>query len=724
VLACAAVSVAALLAPGAASAAGWLPISPAAKGNAGNSVSFPKVAVDDAGNVYAAWIENTFLEVSKRPVGGVFEQPQTLDSGVAAANADIAVDGAGNAVVVWRASAFTPTVKQARRAAGASSFGAPVPVPVPSGSSGDNPKVAVNRAGEAVLALATKVNTNAIVRVFLGTSTTDFVANTASQFKDYDEGSNSFVYPPDVAINEAGDAAIAWRSTDDTSQIRIDAGYRVRGVAGFGNIENVTSDLLTKHEPSVAIDSQGVALTAWDEDSMTQGHVTSYYRPGVASWAKVNDLDPPQQGNAFPHVAFDLSTYAVAAWAFGGAVRDSTRPPGGQFSQPPQSLTGTTQQPFDLALDAGPPGTIVLTWASPVGSAVRAAVRPNAGVFGQVTQLSPLGHGGDSTDVAVDAQGNAAAVWVDTNPPGANPQIVTAEYDATAPSFTATSVPDTAILGQPAAMSASASDDWSATTISWDFGDGKIAFGGATSHTYTAEGTYTVTGYAMDAAGNIASFTHAVSVLDVPTRGVDFNASAVSGTVFVSLPRNAPAGRVLARPAVARGAAAIKPPKGYRPFRRLRMDDNIPVGSILDATKGTSRVKMATNASGTKTQGGKFSGGVFKTKQSRGSSLTTAVMMGGGNFRRDCRKFGFLAKVHAARKRPRRRLFGNVKGRFRTRGRHSTATVRGTEYVVKDECKGTTTRVLKGSVKVRDEVKHRTRIVRAGHSYLARSRRR
>src|SRR5206468_5747481 len=117
-----------------------------------------------------------------------------------------------------------------------------------------------------------------------------------------------------------------------------------------------------------------------------------------------------------------------------------------------------------------------------------------------------------------------------------------------------------------------------------------------------------------------------------------------------------------------------------------------------------------------------FSQGVFKTQQSKHRALTTALMLGGGNFRRECRTFGFLGKVTAARKRrPHRRLFGNVKGRFRTRGRHSTATVRGTQYLVKDECRGTTTKVIEGRVIVNDLVKHKTKVVRAGHSYLARS---
>jgi archaeosine-15-forming tRNA-guanine transglycosylase len=70
-----------------------------------------------------------------------------------------------------------------------------------------------------------------------------------------------------------------------------------------------------------------------------------------------------------------------------------------------------------------------------------------------------------------------------------------------------------------------------------------------------------------------------------------------------------------------------------------------------------------------------------------------------------------------------RRLWGRDRGgRFRTHGRNSQATVRGTRWVTVDRCDGTLTRVTEGAVAVRDKVRHRTVLVRAGHSYLAKSR--
>ena len=296
-------------------------------------------------------------------------------------------------------------------------------------------------------------------------------------------------------------------------------------------------------------------------------------------------------------------------------------------------------------------------------------------------------------------------------------------YDATGPLFmTGTYVPTVAYVGDPVSMTAAATDDFSGVaTYGWDFGDGSTASGDKVSHTYAAPGTYMVTITAIDGAGNAGTTSRAVDVAkgtppDVPTRGVDFNASSVSGTVLVSVPKNRPAGFVPSRPV---RAGAIKPPRGYRQFRPLGPNDNIPVGSIIDATKGVSRLTMATNATSTETQVARFSQGVFKTEQGKGSALTTAVLLGPGNFRTACKPSGYLAKK---KKRPRRRLFGSGSGRFRTRGRHSTATVRGTKWVTEDRCDGTLTIVKSGSVTVRDFARRKTIVVKAGHRYLARSR--
>jgi len=66
-----------------------------------------------------------------------------------------------------------------------------------------------------------------------------------------------------------------------------------------------------------------------------------------------------------------------------------------------------------------------------------------------------------------------------------------------------------------------------------------------------------------------------------------------------------------------------------------------------------------------------------------------------------------------------RQLWGNGKGRFRTRGRYAAATVRGTFWLTADRCDGTLTQVNRGIIQVSD-FKLATQItVPAGKTYLA-----
>ena len=81
-----------------------------------------------------------------------------------------------------------------------------------------------------------------------------------------------------------------------------------------------------------------------------------------------------------------------------------------------------------------------------------------------------------------------------------------------------------------------------------------------------------------------------------------------------------------------------------------------------------------------------------------------------------------IFRDQAAKKKKKRRLWGDGKGRFRTKGKHSAATVVGTKWLVEDRCTSTLTKVARGKVKVRDFVKHKTVFVTKGHKYVARAR--
>ena len=148
----------------------------------------------------------------------------------------------------------------------------------------------------------------------------------------------------------------------------------------------------------------------------------------------------------------------------------------------------------------------------------------------------------------------------------------------------------------------------------------------------------------------------------------------------------------------------------------------IPVGTIVDARNGT--VKLVVASGNGRTNTGTFGGGIFKFTQARervgGRRLLTArLALRGGNFSA-CRTRS--AEGESARRRTVRYLNAKANGRFRVIGKYSSGIERGTSWTTADRCDGTLTSVHSGAVVVSDLVRHKTVVVRAGRSYLARAR--
>jgi hypothetical protein len=172
-----------------------------------------------------------------------------------------------------------------------------------------------------------------------------------------------------------------------------------------------------------------------------------------------------------------------------------------------------------------------------------------------------------------------------------------------------------------------------------------------------------------------------------PTPGKFVGASAISGTVLIQIP----------------------PSKKFVP---LRPNDVVPVGSVIDATKG--RVRITIKLPNGKLQSSDFYQGVFRVGQAK-SGLAT-MSLAGGNFK----VCGKSAAVRAAKSsKIVRQLWGDGKGKFRTKGRYAAATIRGTTWDTIDRCDGTLVKVTRGSVTVRDAKLKKSVVVKAGRSYLA-----
>jgi hypothetical protein len=185
-------------------------------------------------------------------------------------------------------------------------------------------------------------------------------------------------------------------------------------------------------------------------------------------------------------------------------------------------------------------------------------------------------------------------------------------------------------------------------------------------------------------------------VVPPPVLGRTENAAPVSGTVLVQVP-------------------------GSNRFVPLTANTPLPVGTTIDTRRGRVRLQAARSGGGTDTA--VFYSGIFRFFQTRAAGSVTELRLSGGNFKTCPVGQRQPSAVGGTPKRPVRRLWGDGKGRFRTRGRFGSAAVRGTRWLTVDRCDGTLIQVSVGRVTVRDFTRRRTVIVVAGRSYLAPARR-
>jgi hypothetical protein len=241
--------------------------------------------------------------------------------------------------------------------------------------------------------------------------------------------------------------------------------------------------------------------------------------------------------------------------------------------------------------------------------------------------------------------------------------------------------------------------------------DFEVVGNGCSGRTIAPQGTCTV-GVVFHATRALATHTARLGIADNAAgspHGVDLRASD---------PLPAPVVGRSANLYPAEGRVMVLLP-GSRHYIRLEDARQVRTGTIVDARRGKVELCSASDRNGHE-QCGIFYAGKFKVLQATANHPTTELRLVGGSFA-SCSRSAKATGQAAAKRKSRRRVWGNAKGRFRIRGRYASATVRGTVWRVADFCDGTGVRVNEGRVTVRDLVRHRNLIVRAGHSRFVHS---
>ena len=143
----------------------------------------------------------------------------------------------------------------------------------------------------------------------------------------------------------------------------------------------------------------------------------------------------------------------------------------------------------------------------------------------------------------------------------------------------------------------------------------------------------------------------------------------------------------------------------------------VPIRTKVDTRNG--RVELTTETEDGGTQSADFYDGIFRIRQGKRDDLTVARLLG----RQQCTPAagaGSGRNALASRKR-KPSLWGSGSGNFASSGNHGSASVRGTTWLIFEQCGGITgTFVKEGRVAFKNFYTGRTRLVRKGQTAFAR----
>jgi PKD domain len=320
----------------------------------------------------------------------------------------VAADSQGDMTAVWLGSdGVHASVLAAVRPAGGAW---PPPVELSSiDRNADDPAVAVDPQGDATAVWvredATGGTLQAAMRPAGGTWQSPVDVSSAPDLED-----------PEVAVDSQGDAIAVWDIDNGTNTVQ--AAVRPAGGAWQAPVD-LSSHAADAADPQVAFDADGNATAVWQVREGTSEFVQAATRPTGGAWQAPVDLTARGQ-YAGPQLAIDPAGDAIAAWnRYDGAnfiVQAAVRPADSGAWQSPVDLSAAANSSYLSQVAIDPQGDAIAVWLNQGTHAiVQAAVRPEGQAWGIPTDLSADDESADDPHVAFDAHGNAIAVWTRSN---------------------------------------------------------------------------------------------------------------------------------------------------------------------------------------------------------------------------------------------------------------------------------------------------------------------
>jgi hypothetical protein len=223
-------------------------------------------------------------------------------------------------------------------------------------------------------------------------------------------------HDPHMAVDGDGAAVVVWT-------VPIGANYRVQArtlsaASALSSTQTLSPIGYSGERPYVAVDPDGDAVAAWMRTEVAEYRIQAGSRSAAGALGPIKTLSKAGQQALFPKVAVDADGDAVIAWMrFDGMhyrVQARTLSADG-VTGPVRTLSKAGADAWNprVAIDAD--GDALIVWRRHDGAHIRVQARAlsKTGVLGPVQSLSAAGRSADNPEVAMDADGDAIAVWQD-----------------------------------------------------------------------------------------------------------------------------------------------------------------------------------------------------------------------------------------------------------------------------------------------------------------------
>lgn len=374
----------------------------------------PAVAFDGAGNATALWWQK--VSGTQRIVGNHFDAGSEWGtaapfdtSSTASGDADIVFEPSGDGVAVWVAPRDGVLSVKASRFVGGAWQPSEFIDTVDSGSA-RLPKVALNASGDAAVVWEKDGDASAGARndIWAARYSTETGWSPAEPLESDDTGGAE---RPQVGIDDAGNVVAVWAQRD--ASYRKNVWFNSHTGNSWDTADLLESSDSSADDPQIAMHGSGDAIVVW---------VSTYvwsrrYSAATSTWTEPYYAAGSVTAS-MPQIGMDADGNALVVWRqdSGGdpaSIYWNRYSPGADWTAPApveQNLSYGASEP-DLAVNAS--GDAVAVWLQFDG--VRTSIRASRYVTGEswrgVQDLESSSQSAFAAQVALDASGDAVAVW-------------------------------------------------------------------------------------------------------------------------------------------------------------------------------------------------------------------------------------------------------------------------------------------------------------------------